>query len=543
VSRRAEKGSPGWASRRDFKESIVQLENIATPQEDSTPQLRYASLHRAVERGMASNEVLSELAIICLQLGHHDEAVRIHGNMTPGAIRDHVGSKLVRRGLISRSAAGGAAGLDDDDFGDDRDPSIREHVLDSVQFLCQSHMPAVALLTMLAFPVVVGLGGFMTSGGSPWLFAALATLPGLCVLGVVGAMGRHIFLQSSEGEEEVPAIPAPAEMVLSARRYLGDVSIVLGALVAPSLTLLWFGAPLVSSLPGLLLGMFLVPIALILRQIRGDIGALSPVAMVRGIGCCRGYSKVTAAFWLAFAPAAIAFWSSLGNAVWLQIAIVGPLAVLPTFAAARLLGTFTEVHRARLGLLLYPQGRVNQSDGAAPSSPRPANPALRKAAHTPLQKQVGAARKPFAAKAPQPQPQPAARAVQTAAQRLAAPRASVSKAPPPPPTLPVKPPEIVRKAIDATPQPNGLTHKLRPEDWMVEQSPRRAPAAHIEGRAPKTRAQQVDPQQLARKPVRRTAPAPVEDSGLPGPDLSNIPGATIITGEDRERLGAASRKT
>jgi hypothetical protein len=552
----------------------VQLENIATPQEDTTPQLRYASLHRAVERGMASDEVFRELAEICLQLGHFDEALRVYEGMQPGSSKDHVASRLVRRGLIARPGGRPANRppkpgraphhVVDDDF-DLGGPSIAEHVVDSVQFLCQAHMPAVALLTMLAFPIIVGLGGFLTAGGSLWLFAGLATLPGLCVLGVVGAMGRQIFLQSAEGDEEIPAIPAPSVMLQAAKRHLGDVLIVLGVLIAPSLTLLWFEAPLVSSLPGLAIGMYLTPIALILRQVRGDIGSLSPVALIRGIGCCRGYSKVTAAFWLAFAPAAGAFWFSLGHAIWLQIAIVGPLAVLPTFATARLLGTFTESHRSRLGLLLYPQstttrspsprnqGPRNQSPrGQSPRSPgaqkprpapSPAAPVARRIEpteptrrftnspvptqqqHTPLQPH--AQRGPLSMRGTAPARPLAPRLQQSpqAAQKTPKPAPSVN--------LPPKPQKLVRKAMDSTPQPGSVGRPLQPEDWMTVANPRTAPAAHIEGRAPARPAQQR---------AEPSLPVPGVNTDLGGPDLSNLPGATIITGEDRERMGAASRK-
>lgn len=571
----------------------MQLENIATPQEDSTPQLRYASLHRTVERGMASDDVLRELVEICLQLGHTDEAVRVHATMKAGAARDHVGALLARRGLIARAPDPRTA--DDMDVEESGEPSIAEHALDAVQYLCQGHMPAVALLTMLAFPIVVGVGGFLTSGGSPWLFAGLATLPGLCVLGVVGAMGRQIFLQSAEGEEEIPAIPAPAEMVRAAKRYLTDVLIVLGAYVAPSLTLLWFSAPLVSSLPGLVIGMFLTPIALILRQIRGDFGALSPVALVRGIGCCSGYFRVAATFWAAFGPAALAFWQSLGHAVWLQIAIVGPLAVLPMFGTARLLGTFTELHRTRLGLLLYPSGQVSKpaatpgSKPAAPSAPTHPKKAQigkpqfgrrmtqRQHTHTPLQHRKHEAPatgalgnmltqfsapaapqfgEPRAAQFDAPAPKAAAPAAPPAP-KAPAPRAPArppAKAPPrpapapapaatPPAKLPPKPSHLARKAEDSTPQPGNLARRPSPEDWMVDKPKKAQLPAHIEGRAPKAPAKSTQ-QPMALAPANElvVSDQDVDDKGLGGPDLSNLPGATIIHSEDRERLGASSRK-
>jgi len=566
----------------------VQLENIATPQEDSTPQLRYASLHRTVERGMASDEVLRELVEICLQLGHTDEAVRVHATMKAGAARDHVSALLARRGLIARTPDPRTA--DDMEVEETGEPSIAEHALDAVQYLCQGHMPAVALLTMLAFPIVVGVGGFLTSGGSPWLFAGLATLPGLCVLGVVGAMGRQIFLQSADGEEEIPAIPAPAEMVRAAKRYLTDVLIVLGAFVAPSLTLLWFSAPLVSSLPGLAIGMFLTPIALILRQVRGDFGALSPVALVRGIGCCSGYFRVAATFWAAFGPAALAFWSSLGHAVWLQIAIVGPLAVLPMFGTARLLGTFTELHRSRLGLLLYPHGQVNKAAATSGSKPHapdlPPKPKkaqigkpqfgrrLAQRQHTPLQHRThqpaptGALGNmltafgtpvpppfmeappvaPPAPKAPAPRA-PARPPVKAPAPRAPAPApARPAPAPSPgaapPAKLPPKPSHLAHKAENSTPQPGNLARRPSPEDWMVDKPKKAQLPAHIEGRAPKAPVKSTPQTRQPLAPANElvVSDQEVDDKGLGGPDLSNIPGATIIHTEDRERLGASSRK-
>jgi hypothetical protein len=480
--------------------------------------MRYASLHRAVERGMASEEVLRELVDICLQLGHTDEAKRVYATMRPGAGRDLATAKLVRRGLLNGAApkgkakrvghrvghrgprgshAAGPAGH----AGHVEEPTIREHVLDAFQFLFQAHMPIVALVTMLAFPLVVGVGGFLTAGGSLWLFAGLAAIPGLCVLGTVGAMGRTIFLEAADGSGEIPPIPAPAAMVGLARRHLGDTLLVLGALVAPSLTLVWFEAPLVSSLPGLVLGMFLTPIALILRMTRGDLGALSPVALIRGIGCCRGYTRIAGAYWLAFAPAAVAFWLTLGHAIWLQIAIIGPLAVLPTFATMRLLGTFTEVHRDRLGLLLHPARADNANARPRVAAAAPARADEARRALPPI-----------------------------AAARLAS-----------APNLPPRPSNIVKKAQHTTPQPSPL-HQRKPA--RPAPAPSRVPPAarRIEGRAPVARAN--EPQVRKPSPARPLPPSlmPLEPNPIQfdGPDLSNIPGARVITGEDRERFGASS---
>lgn len=551
----------------------MQLEKIATPQEDSTPELRYASLHRAVERGMASQEVLRELAEICLRLGHVDEAVRVHAGMKPGPLREHVASRLSRQGLIERKAGTQplARPLEGTSPEDDAQPSVHEHALDSIQYLTQGYMPAVALATMLAFPLVVGIGGVLTSGASPWAFAALVAPPGLCVLGIVGAMARQVFTRSASGDEDVPPIPAPPEMAQLAKRWLTDQSIVLSILIAPSIVLLALGAPLLSTLPGLLLGMFFTPIATILRQMRGDMRALSPVAMVRAIGCCRGYTRIAALYWGFFAPASLAFYASMGHAPWLQMAIVGPLAVLPAFVTARLLGTFTEAHRPRLGLLLQTNGLTTVGEKPkqhfAPSPKAPAasaRPSLQRPTgttashglggsmpvthHTPLQRRPAAPARPQAApKAP-------------AAPKAQAPRASgTQKAPAARPSapsvpaarMPKKPDELVRRLEQTTPAPSSIVRGMQPSDWAQQPSEPRAkqpapapvrkpvappmPPAQIEGRAPKAT-------KTSKAPVKSEAPAAPANPAFSGPDLSGIPGATIITGEDRERLGAASRK-
>lgn len=470
----------------------MQLGNIATPQEETTPELRYASLHRAVERGMASQDVFRELAEICLQLGHLDEAVRVHEGMDPGPLRDHVASRLRRRGLLgaapstqSEAEAPRGAGA----RATDEDASATEHALDAVHYLAQGAMPAVALSSMLAFPIVVSAGGMLT-GGSPWLFAALAAPPAFCVLGLVGAMARKIHLQSAEGESEPPTMPGASELLQLGKRFFADHAAVFGVYVVPALAALLLGVPAMSMLPALLLGMFLVPMALLLRQQRGDWGALSPVAIVRGISCARGYSRITGLYWLAFAPAAVAFWATLGHAPWMQLAIVGPLAVLPTLGAARVLGTFFDARRELLGKLI---GGNHRSSGAKAAAP------------------IATQRKPMRGDRP----------VGTAPRMQSAPTSRAE-----------------RPATAAQPAPRPVT-----------------PSAHIEGRAPRATAQRPAPQRTpsakpspaqpkqAVKPQPAAAnPAPAPRKGFEGPDLSGIPGATVISAADRERMGAAARR-
>jgi hypothetical protein len=384
----------------------VQLESHATPPQES-PQLRYAALHRAIERGLDSDEIWKDLADICLELGHQDEAVRCLRRMPDGTLRRVLESRLTRLGLVSAPAparprgeavakanaanhatapAASDAGPEADSTPAARDrfdaSSLREHMADAVQFVFQQHMPWLVLLTTLAFPLVVGLGGFLTAGGSPLLLAGLAAVPGLCVLAVVGAMGRLTLLDSSQGSCDVPAIPELGRLVTEAKRFLVDAVLVLGSLLAPSVIALALGAPLAPTLPGLLLGAFFTPLAWGLRQVRGDFGALSPVTLLRGAGRTGvAYVALAAVCWGLFAPAALVAFAVFGRPVWVQIAVIGPLTVLPLFVASRLVGTWLDVMRLELGFVLLGPNARNRSAAAATPAAAPAERGSRPEQH------------------------------------------------------------------------------------------------------------------------------------------------------------------
>jgi molybdopterin-guanine dinucleotide biosynthesis protein A len=304
------------------------------------------------------------------------------------------------------------------------------------------------------------------------------------VLGLVGAIARKVYLRSADGESDPPEWPSAAETLQEGKRFLLDHLAVYGAFVAPAMVALMLGVPSRSMLPALLLGMFLAPMALILRQHRGDVSALSPVTIVRGISSSRGYLRIAGLYWLAFLPAAIAFLASLGNAPWIQLAIVGPLSVLPAFGTARVLGTFVDAHRERLGVLIQ-----------LAATPR------------------------GVAQAPQHKPMRGARPVGVAPTAQAKPQAAAQ-------------PRAVRPTTAAQPAPKPSV-----------------PTARIEGRAPKpaqARPQTAKPTagkptaaKVGTQPAARSAqqkqPAQQQPAaaGFAGPDLSGIPGATVISGADR----------
>ncbi|MBX3462691.1 MAG: hypothetical protein KF830_05945 [Planctomycetes bacterium] len=517
----------------------MQLESHATPPKE-TPQQRYATLHRAVERGLDSDEVWRELAEVSLRLGHGDEAVACLRRIRNPALHAALESRLVRLGLIEdpaarnalsrrhpRAPAAGHAG-GGEGHGRSDTPGLGEHVLDAFQYLCHQHMPWLVVVTTLAFPFVVGLGGFLTAGGSPLVLAAIAAVPGLSVLAVVGAMGRQILLASSSGSADVPNLPELGQLLRDARTFLVDAGIVFGSLLAPTIGAMALGAPLSTTLPGLLVGALFTPLAWALRQTRGDFGALSPVTLLRALARSgRRYLGLVPVCWLLFAPAALTAWAVFGRPAWVQIAAIGPLAVAPLFVVSRLLGTWLDTMRHELGGLLVagrPRSRTKAGTEPAAAASKPA------AASDPQPERPRLPRRPEALehfRAPNVKPptatgkpgRPAAAARPTARPTAARPAtAPASGAARPAPGAPASRASGVPPASKASAAPKAPAAPPAPAPAAPRSPAGKAPAARqIEGRGPRR--------------------AGLDDT----PDLSQMPGAVVVSGQERARQGAAAR--
>ena len=289
----------------------MHIESHATPF-GGTPQQRYATLHRAIEQGLDSDDVWVELASVCQAMGHRGEALhcvqRIHDDERRARSERALLSPAERRKkhhpvAPAASHAGPNANRKPGEATANEEPGVAEHLADACQYLMHQHMPLLVLTTMLAFPLVVGVGGFLTTGGSLLLLAAIAALPGLSVLTVVAAMGRQILLRSSEGEGDVPELPVFGRLLKDARSFSFDATLVAGIYFAPPAILVVAGAPWHAALPSLAIGVLLAPLTFALRQVRGDMRALSPVFLLRAMRRSgRRYPMDALASTLAFAP-------------------------------------------------------------------------------------------------------------------------------------------------------------------------------------------------------------------------------------------------
>lgn len=327
----------------------MQLEQLGTPVEVDSPHRRYAALHRAIDSGMASDATWRELVNVCLLLEHRDEALRAFRRLTGVQARRDVEALLIHRGLLEPEApppdpgASAAAAA----------PGLREETLEAARVLLDDHMPLTTAVATLTFPLVVGLGGFLTAGHSFFLFPLIAALPALCVVGIVGALSRGIMVDSAHGVHDVPRIPGSAVLVRQSARFLLDGLVLVGALAGPAIAMHCLGLALSTTLLAAALAAVLLPMALLMRQITNDWRALSPNHLFRAIGRLRGdYLGRAAVCAGLFLPAALAAIGTAGSLLYLQVSVVGPLLVAPLFMAARLLGRMVDLRRDDLRDLL-----------------------------------------------------------------------------------------------------------------------------------------------------------------------------------------------
>src|SRR5262245_34276639 len=163
--------------------------------------MRYASLHRAAEKGLDADETWAELAQVCVELGLHDEAVRSYEKIKTPADRVRIHNLLVRQRLIEKQET---------QLHEVGEEYTRGRLVDDVQeavhFLAQDHMPMTVTVATAMFPLVIGIGGYMTSGSSFFLLPMIAMLPAVLVLMAVGALARRVLMDSALGIEDAPVL-------------------------------------------------------------------------------------------------------------------------------------------------------------------------------------------------------------------------------------------------------------------------------------------------------------------------------------------------
>lgn len=364
----------------------MRLEQLGAPQQE-TPQLRYAALNRAVENGLASDEVWKDLVHVCLELELHSEAIRAWRNLQDSPAKFALESLLLCRpeatDQVAQSDAAAAAtdartptadlcrslptggrapngGRHADVVPEVPDrPTVCEHVAEAIHFLMQDQIPIAALVATISFPLLLGLGGFVENSHPTPLLPVLAAVPVLGLLGMVGALGRRILVDAASGDFTPPHLPGCCDLIRDSLRFLVDIVLVAVACFALPVGLALGGVAAPGW--GLLLcaTVLLAPMVHLLRQLRGDTGSLNPALALRAIRIDPSrYLGIAAACLALAAPAVATAWLARSAPLWLQAAFVGPFVVVPLFAASRMLGTFADSIHVELRKLLFPVERI-----------------------------------------------------------------------------------------------------------------------------------------------------------------------------------------
>lgn len=362
----------------------MKIEDIAAPPPRLAPQMRYASLHRTIESGLATDRTWVELIEACLELGRHGEAEQGFWQVRDASARRRILTPLQKHGLLLDVSLGATADLEKPGRpvpDPQAEESFGERVADAARFLFVDHMPLTTVVATVTFPVVVGLGGLLqeTAEGGPMLLL-LAAIPALSVVGLVAALCRRILVDASRGLDDPPEIPGIGDLFRDATRVGVDLTILVAALVGPSATALALGlvpdgaaAAVVASIA---VGAALLPLAFGLRQTRDDWSCLRPDTLL--LATIRGGSRhmgTVLALTALVAPAIIALWATVGAPLYLSLAVTGPLAVAPAFLAARLLGQLLYDRRNGLPGAAVPIARSAPRNRRAPAKTR--RPAVR----------------------------------------------------------------------------------------------------------------------------------------------------------------------
>jgi len=255
---------------------------------------------------------------------------------------------------------------------EDGKPTFRERLSDALRYLCTGRMPTVAIGGTLVFPLVLALGGILTAISDVFALRLIAVVPALFLLSMVGVACQHTLRCALRGLDEADDLPPPAEFAQQSLRLLPHVA-VLGALfLGPGAVMLrldqWQFAFLL--LPA---GLFLLPMAGAQLLATGDWRALSPAVLFSAIRRGgRPYLDTAAAVAALATPALLAFALTLGLPGYTLVSIVGPLGVVPSLMAARMMGLLLEQERARFAGLFEVQAAQQTPPPAAP--PRPARP-------------------------------------------------------------------------------------------------------------------------------------------------------------------------
>ncbi len=352
----------------------MHLEKLAAPPPEQTAQQRYASLHRALEKGMATDVTWAQLCAVCIKLNRLDEALNAYHRVQNVRERRSLRHDLTRRGVqVAEVPVQVRLATDESQS------PVRDAFEDAVHFLANDHMPVTLMALTAVFPLVVGAGGLMMRG-NPTALVAVVAIPALLVTALLFALMRNVMIQAADGIDDAPRIPRARNFLPDAGRMLRDVVTAAAATIGPLLIASLCGAPSSLQLVLFLYALVFTPLAVATRTVHQSWRALAPHnILLAAVHTRQTYFAIGAAATLLLAPGAICWLVAPTESMVLRLALVGPLATAPLIVAARLLGTYTNLNQNELLTLLHDRGQPAPAQRAPQRPAAQAKPAPRRA--------------------------------------------------------------------------------------------------------------------------------------------------------------------
>jgi len=199
----------------------------------------------------------------------------------------------------------------------------------------------------------------------------------------VGVACQHTVRCALRGLDEADDLPPPAAFARQSLRLLPHVAVLGAVFLGPGAVMLRLGQWQFALLL-LPAGLFVLPMAGAQLLSTGDWRALSPTLLYSAIRRGgRPYLDTVAAVAALAAPALLAFALTLGLPGYTLVSIVGPLGVVPSLMAARMMGLLLEQERARFEGLFAAGTAPEVPPPAAPTQPARAQPTQTQPRSTP----------------------------------------------------------------------------------------------------------------------------------------------------------------
>ncbi|GEM_PF-3183681 len=445
----------------------LHLESIGEVPKEVNYGVRYAQLHRDIEKGLESEKLWEELCRICVLTDRMGEAVyafrkvtephlvetlammlaqkgvHVHGTATPASPQPDPASKPSRPGVPSRGkrSMGRPVGAGKVRQGqasprthsyprspvpEQRPPrsrvqvaraqieeapeTLKERVMDAVQYLFLDSMPVSLTLLTLAFPIAAAVGMLLPPVGWGPLDMGLKNLPFLAALLVLTKAVSAIHQASMQGEEEPPKLFEGFPM--KGIRVLGSSLFLIGIFLGPGAISLLAGLPASIWMSLGAGGLFLLPAAFLCFSMTGRLeNVFSHRLLVVPFAKTSEYFQLSLTFLVGAGIPGLILAMLSGLPSYVGPALLGPLFVVPAVALGRFSGHFIYANLADLqrafGIESKPLRRVRRR---VPSRPRvQALPSWDQKASPKLRGTPVAHRKDRSIGTPGPRPAPATR--------------------------------------------------------------------------------------------------------------------------------------